>query len=484
MQALVHFIRAVAPGAANDKPRAPGRMRASRLFAAALLTLAAVPTARALDLIEVWRGAALKDPEFSAARAAHDAGVSRRAQAAALWRPTVRLEGGVSIAGQRSHTDGAEFSAPGVGSTAGAALATSITRGTGTHVAVVMRQALVGLERDARSRQLRIAAEVAEIEWQGAQQALMLRSAERYFDAAVASEQLRLLMRQQDATDRARVEAERRFQLGERPVTDAYEAAARAASLRSLRLAAETRLELAHVALSDLSGMRTASAPLHLPASTPSSDDASTLADWLAQAQRSNPDLRLAEARLHEAEQERRKTSMAFSPTLDLVAQFGRDRVSGSGHFGDASSSSNQRAIGVQLDIPLYSGGGRSARQTETQALVSKAQADLDRARQQVALQTRSVWLDLTVGFGRQSALAAAADASRLRLDATRVGLRVGDRTTQELLDAENDAAAAELALVQSRVRLLMSQLQLAALGGRLDDARLAQVNTVLRTGR
>lgn len=484
MQALVHFIRANAPGAANDKPRAPQSARTTRLFAAALLTLAAVPTARALDLIEVWRGAAQNDPEFSAARAAHEAGISRRAQAVALWRPTVRLEGAASIAGQRSQTDGAEFSAPGVGSTAGVSFATSITRGTGTHAAVVMRQPLVGLERDARSRQLRIAAEVAEIEWQGAQQALMLRSAERYFDAAMAGEQLRLLMRQQEATDRARVEAERRFQLGERPVTDAYEAAARAASLRSRRLAAETRLQLAHVALSDLSGMPTTSASLHLPAATPGSDGVGTLEDWLAQAQRSNPDLRLAEALLQEAEQERLKTSMAFSPTLDLVAQFGRDRLSGSGHFGDASSRSNQRVIGVQLDIPLYSGGARSARQTETQALVRKAQADLDRARQQVALQTRSAWLDLTVGYSQQSALAAAAEASQLRLDATRVGLRVGDRTTQEFLDADNDAAAAELAIVQSRVRLLMSQLQLAALGGRLDDARLAQVDTLLRNGR
>ena len=460
------------------------RTLVTRLAAALLLTLAALPSARALDLIEVWRGAVLNDPEFAAARAALEAGTSRRVQAAALWRPTVRLESGASMAGNESRARGVAFSAPGMGSTAGAGFDTSITQGTGTRVALVLRQPLVGLERDAQSRQLRIAADVAEFEWHGAQQALMLRSAERYFDVAVASEALHILRRQQAAGDRALVEAERRFRIGERPVTDAHEAAARAAALRARRLAAETRLELAHAALSDLSGLQTAGAALHLPATAPSAGGVGTLADWLAQAHQRNPGVRLAEARLHEAEQERRKTGTAFSPTLDLVAQIGRERVAGSGHFGGASNRSDQRAIGVQLEVPLYSGGWRSARQTEAQALVNKAQADLDHARQQVALETRSAWLKLSVGDSQESALAAAVQASRSRLEATRVGLRVGDRTTQALLDAENDAAVAELALIQARVHLLMSQLQLAALGGQLDDARLAQVDALLRTGR
>ena len=452
-----------------------------RLLAALSLAMVMSPAARALDLAEVWHGAALHDPEFAAARAAHEAGLSNRTQAGALWRPSVQLEGGVARAGSESSMRGAAFSAPGLGSTDGAGFDTSITQGTSTRIALAIRQPLFSREREARSHQHEIAAELTELEWQDAQQALILRSAERYFDLALASAQLRLVTRQQAAVDQAMVEARDRFRTGDRPVTDLHEAAARAASLNARRLVAETDLELKRVALADLAGLRSVETPLHLPTSATRRDDVGALADWLAQVGQRNPGLRVAEARLRAAEQEQRKTSTALSPSIDLVALIGRERLSGSGNFGGASNISSSHAIGVQLTVPLYTGGWRGARQTETRALVDKAQADLERARQQVAWQARSAWLDLAVGNSQESALAAAAVASLARLEATRVGRRAGDRTTQELLDAENDAAAAEYGLIALRVHLLTDRLRLFALGGQLDDTQLSSLDAALR---
>jgi outer membrane protein len=166
-----------------------------------------------------------------------------------------------------------------------------------------------------------------------------------------------------------------------------------------------------------------------------------------------------------------------FAPTVDVVAQIGRDHLSGSGDFGDASNTASNRAIGIQLSVPLYTGGLRSARATETQALADEARAALDLARQQVAQQTRAAWLDLAVGRSQTAALAAALAASRARLDATRTGVQAGDRTTLDLLNAENDTAAAELSLQQARVRLLINRLRLAASAGELDDSLLQQLN-------
>jgi outer membrane protein len=90
--------------------------------------------------------------------------------------------------------------------------------------------------------------------------------------------------------------------------------------------------------------------------------------------------------------------------------------------------------------------------------------------------------LGLTVGAGRIAALAEALRANRARLDATRLGRQVGDRTTLDLLNAENDATSAELALLQARVALLMDRLRLSALAGQLDEAALQTVNATLRT--
>ena len=78
---------------------------------------------------------------------------------------------------------------------------------------------------------------MAELEWQSAQQALMLRTAERYFDAALAAESLRVLRRQQGAVERSLLEARDRFKLGDAPVTDTHEAAARAQAVRAEVLA-------------------------------------------------------------------------------------------------------------------------------------------------------------------------------------------------------------------------------------------------------
>jgi outer membrane protein len=137
--------------------------------------------------------------------------------------------------------------------------------------------------------------------------------------------------------------------------------------------------------------------------------------------------------------------------------------------------------IGVQLTVPVFTGGYRSAQQEEALSLAEKARAEEARTRQQIALQTRAAWLGLTVGASRVAALSAALEASRARLDATRLGRQVGDRTTLDLLNAESDASSAELSLVQARIGLLEERLRLAALAGTLDETQLQAVNAHLQ---
>ena len=133
--------------------------------------------------------------------------------------------------------------------------------------------------------------------------------------------------------------------------------------------------------------------------------------------------------------------------------------------------------IGVQISVPLFTGGYRSAKQDEALRLADKAATEADRSRQLTAQQVRSAWLGLSVGGGRVHALADGVKASEARRDATHLGHQVGQRTTLDLLNAENDTATARLALVQARAGLLMDRLRLAALVGRLDDAMLRAVN-------
>ena len=181
------------------------------------------------------------------------------------------------------------------------------------------------------------------------------------------------------------------------------------------------------------------------------------------------------------AQQEAAKHSAAAATTLDLIAQASREQLSGSGAYGSASTSMSQQMVGLQLNLPLYTGGYRDAKQEEAQRLEQGARAELEQARQQVSEQVQAAWLGVQTGEARLQALAAALKASRARLDATQLGRQVGDRTTLDLLQAQNDAAAAELALVQARVELLQQRLRLEALAGQLDEGRLQAVNALLR---
>jgi len=451
----------------------------ARLVVLAAVVAAAQP-ASAVDLLDAWRAAQQNDLEYRAAQSAREAGAARREQGASLWRPSVQFSGTVGVANNDTATRGAQFSAPGMGSANGVDFDTSINGGTATRWALQARQPLVNRERDAQRRQLELAADIAEIEWSGAEQALMLRTAERYFDLVLAAETLRVLERQQASVAKENVEANDRFRLGDVAVTDTHEAAARLEAVRAQVLAAQSQLELARAAFADTTGLAgDGLKPLGAKAGA-GADAALPLAQWLADAKARNPQLRAQLAAVEVAASEAAKFDAAAAPTIDVVAQVGQDRLNGNGDFGDASNRQNNALIGVQLNVPLYTGGLRSAKQTETLRLAEKAATDAERGAQQVAQQTRAAWLGLTTGAGRVAALGEALAASRSRLDATRVGRAAGERTTLDVLNAENDAANAELALLQARVKLLLDRLRLDALAGQLDESRLSAVNSAL----
>jgi outer membrane protein len=448
----------------------------------AALLAASVAPARATDLIEAWRAAQQHDLDYAASRAAQQAGATRRDQATALWRPTVALTGTAGLGGSDTSVNGAQFSAPGLGTSSGVGFDTSVNHGTLGRWAVSASLPLYSRERDAQGRQLGLSADVADLEWQAAQQTLMLSTAQRYFDVVLASETLRVLRRQQDSVGRALTETQDRFRLGDVPVTDTHEAAARAEAIAAQVLALETDLQLKQAVFADATGLPPVADQLLSPTDRAAPADDQALAQWLADADAHNPQLRMQLAAVELAREESAKSRGALAPSVDLVAQVGRDRLSGSGDFGNASNASGNRMIGVQLTVPLYTGGMRNAREQEALRGVDKAQAQAERARQQLAQQTRAAWLGLTVGTGRIRALAQALASTRSRLDSTRLGRQVGDRTTLDLLNAENDAASAELTLLQARIEWLMNHLRLAAAAGRLDETSLQSVNASLTT--
>ena len=132
------------------------------------------------------------------------------------------------------------------------------------------------------------------------------------------------------------------------------------------------------------------------------------------------------------------------------------------------------------LNVPLYTGGWRSAKLQEATHGYDKARAELTRTRLQVGQMTRAAWQAVQSGQARLAALDAARTASQARLASTQLGRQVGDRTTLDLLNAQNDASAAELAWLQGQIDTLIAQLRLHAMAGQLDVSQLQAVNAAL----
>jgi outer membrane protein len=439
-------------------------------------------TAHATDLLQVWQAARQHDPQGRVIDAGRAASAQQRELAASLWRPQLGLSASAGAASANSQMEGAQFAAPpAFPATSGASFATSVNGGTSTRWALNARQPLYNVERQAQRQQLVISAESGEIEWQAAQQDWMLQTTQRYFNTVLAERRLALLQQQQSAVEKALTEAKDRFALGDIPVTDTHEASARARGLQAQALAAASELELARNELSDITGLPGTGLQLQAPARRVQAAVIEPLAHWLALAQQDNPMLKRQQAQAAAAREEIRKHSALGAPTLDLVAQASRERLSGSGDFGSASNTQRQQMIGLSLNVPLYTGGWRNAKEQEALRLEDKARAEVERARQQVGQLTRAAWLGLQSGQARLLALEEALTAQQARLDATRLGRQLGDRTTLDLLNAENDASAAELALLQARIDTLQNRLQLDALVGQLDAQRLQAVNNALQ---
>lgn len=444
-----------------------------------LAAMLASPSVQALDLLQTWELARAHDPQMQVVAATRSSVQAFEAQAKALWRPVLMGSATLGAMSADTRTTGAQFAVGGQAPMPGD-FATSASAATSTRWSLQARQPLFSPEREAQQAQLHSTAGVAELRADLAHQQFMLLTAQRYFNLLLAERQEQVLKNQYAAVSRSLTEVKDRFALGDLPVTDTHEAAARAETLKAQLLAAGSEVQMARTVLAESTRLSADA----LKPMTPKGDAAVTalpaLAPVLEQVREANLGVQLQKAQKDVARAELKKHQRHGGVTLDLVAMAGRDRLSGDGDFGPSANTQKQQMLGLSLNVPLYTGGWRSAKLQEAVDAEARAAAEVDLAVQQAQQQARSLWLALDTGTTRLAALKASWQASTARLDATRLGVQVGDRTTLALLQAENDAAQAELTWLRAQTELLLTRLQLDALTGNLSVQSLQVLNAQL----
>lgn len=433
--------------------------------------------AAGIGVTDAWRAAMAHDPTFEAARAQWEAGRTHAAQGRALWMPTLAVQGSAGRGEQQSQTSGAAFTAPGFGSTDGVDFQTSVSSGTSRQWAFVAEQPLYDPGRMADFATQKNAVAAADAQFLQARQDLLLRTAQTYFAVLNARAQLVTLRRLRTAAEQARASAQARYESGDIPATDMREAQASADAIGVQELDAQTALMLNEAAFTDLTGLEPQALkalPQSEPAELPSPD---TLDAWTQRALAGSPQLAIQRVAVVTASAQVERYGMLNSPKVSVVAQLGRESLRGNGDFGAADISARQASIALQASIPLFTGGMRSAQRHEAQALEHKAGADLNAADQQVRQQTRAAWLGLTTAAARVHALQRLHGSTQDRLDATRLGAEIGDRTALELLNAEADFLHSGTDFQNAQSEWLLADLQLQAVAGALSEADLQRVD-------
>ncbi|MDY0308496.1 MAG: TolC family protein [Castellaniella sp.] len=464
-----------------DRPTGQWRTRAAVLALATVLALSGTAHAWATDLLQAWQAAQTHDPELATARQNLRAGQARADQADSLWRPTLDAQASVGRATQESQTRGAHFSAPALGAMDGANFDTSIRNGSRSEYGVQLRQPLIDLGRDAQAQQLRHAARQAEAAWTIAEQQAALRIARRYFDVLTGMRRLETLQSQQRAIQRLLAQAQARYQAGDASILDTHEAQARLGQIDTLVDLATTRLELARSAFTQASGLPAKGlVPLQEDAPTITARPDQPLAAWLDRVAKASPELRQALEAAAMASERAEGLRAIAQPTLSLVGAAGRTYQSGTGQYGDAGYAATQWSVGLELRIPLYTGGMRDARYREALAERDGARFQIASTQQGLNLRTQAAWLSLETGPGRIQALRQALQAGMSRRDATRLGVETGERTLLDQLDAEQALAQSEFDLYQAMADLVIDRLELQALAGSLDQQAMATANCAL----
>ena len=433
--------------------------------------------AQAADLMTSWEAAQARDPEIAAARALHEQAAFRLEQAKALWAPMVSAGGAVGVGGADSQVKGAEV--PGMMSDM--TFKTNVNLGVLARASIGAQQAWISPEREAQSKQLELSAQIAEKQWLQAQQNLIMKTSQRYFDVVAAELTLTVLQRQQKAMKQAAAEITKRQSVGDASVMDVQEANARVSEIRAQVLTQENQLAMKKVAYRQLTGQEAtqlkAIANINL---TPTN-----LADpsvWVQRAKQQSPGLQMMSLQQAIQGQEAKRIKAGNAMTVDWVAQAQLDRLTGTGNY--SNSASNQMAqymVGIQLNAPLSTGGMVESREREALKQVEKLRFDQEAAELNIEQQVRDAWQSLNSAQARLQALSQSEQASKARLTATRQAHRTGSRTTNELLGAEHDTAQAELALLQLRIQTAMDQLRLYAASGELTEVQLRQVNALLK---
>ncbi|MFZ9258799.1 MAG: TolC family outer membrane protein [Limnohabitans sp.] len=316
-----------------------------------------------------------------------------------------------------------------------------------------------------------------------AEQDLLIRVSQAYFDVLASQDSLNFVRAQKIAVSEQLASAKRNFEVGTATITDTREAQARYDLVIAQEIAADNDLRVKRLALDTIVGIKNASPkPLNArTALTPTLPQ--DVEEWVKQSESSHPSVLNAQLAMDIAQLEIERARAGHKPTVDLVGSYAGSRnLGGTAVSGSVSSNSHvvSPTLQVIMNVPLFAGFATENRYKETVQLEDKARQDLELARRNVAQATRAAYFGVVSGLGQVKALEAAESSSQVALDANKLGYSVGVRINIDVLNSQSQLFQTKRDLAKARYDVLVGSLKLRQASGLLKEDDLQGVNAML----
>ncbi|WP_079203355.1 TolC family outer membrane protein [Pseudomonas sp. CC6-YY-74] len=433
------------------------------------------PLSTKTNLVTVYQEAANNNADLAAARADYQARREVVPQARSGLLPN--LSAGANLSDTQTDVDTSSGSQ-------------SLSR-SGMVYQANLSQPLFRADRWFQLQAAEASSEQAALELSAIEQTLILQSAETYFAVLRAQDTLASTKAEEAAFKRQLDQANERFDVGLSDKTDVLEAQAGFDTARANRIIAQRQVEDAFQALITLTNREYVALEgieHSLPILAPTPNDAKA---WVDTAAAQNLNLQASNYAVNAAEETLRQRKSGHAPTLDAVASYQRGDNDSLG-FSNSSTSfagqprfngdAEQRSIGLQLNIPLYSGGLTSSQVREAYQRLTQSEQLRESLRRQVVQSTRNLHRAVNTDVETVQARKQSIISNQSALEATEIGYQVGTRNIVDVLDSQRQLYSSVRTYNDARYDYILNNLRLKQAAGTLSPADLEALEQYLKS--
>jgi outer membrane protein len=432
--------------------------RHALLWLPALVATLVLGTAWADDLLSIYRLALERDPTLKAADQQRLATLQAKPQARALLLPNLSVTGNISRNSfNPTHNPAVYF--------------------TNQNYALQLTQPLYHRDYWVQLSEAGNQIAQAQANYVAAEQDLISRVASAYFNVLKSESALEAVLANKEATARQLEQAKQRFDVGLVAITDVQNAQAQYDAAAAQEIVARNDLARAREAVAEITGEEPGTMfdlAEKIPLTPPQPSDMQKWVDWaLAQ----NPQVIAGQFAVKVAHDNVEVQRSGHYPTLDLVGTYGYEDASTGGLF---SLQGQDGSIGLQLNIPIYSGGAVVSRTRQASHQMEQAKDQLQASQRATVRQARNAYRAVLDTISEVKAQKQAVVSAETSLEATEAGYEVGTRTIVDVLNSQQSLYQHRLDYATARYNHILARLALKLATGQLSETDVADVNRLL----